>query len=61
VLPEVLHFVKEYNVLVYGLILMGVVIFFPEGLFPGIREIFRSKKKASSEEVGLRKIEQWNG
>lgn len=35
-LPEVLHAVKEYNVLVYGFILMVVLIFFPKGLFPAI-------------------------
>jgi len=36
-LPEVLHSVKEYNVLVYGFILMAVLMFFPKGLFPAIR------------------------
>ncbi|MDO9110889.1 MAG: branched-chain amino acid ABC transporter permease [Desulfatirhabdiaceae bacterium] len=35
-LPEVLHAVKEYNVLVYGFILMAVLMFFPKGLFPAI-------------------------
>jgi len=35
-LPEVLHAVKEYNVLIYGAILMVVLIFFPEGLLPGM-------------------------
>jgi branched-chain amino acid transport system permease protein len=35
-LPEVLHGVKEYNVLVYGFILMAVLMFFPKGLFPAI-------------------------
>jgi branched-chain amino acid transport system permease protein len=33
-LPEFLHVVKEYNVLVYGFILMVVLMFFPKGLFP---------------------------
>ena len=36
-LPEILHGVKEYNVLVYGFILMAVLMFFPKGLFPAIR------------------------
>jgi len=36
-LPEVLHGVKEYNVLVYGFILMAVLMFFPKGLFPAGR------------------------
>ena len=35
-LPEILHSVKEYNVLVYGFILMAVLMFFPKGLFPAI-------------------------
>lgn len=43
-LPEVLHAVKEYNVLIYGLILMIVLIFFPQGLFPGIMEVLAKKK-----------------
>jgi ABC-type branched-subunit amino acid transport system permease subunit len=38
-LPEILHGVKEYNVLVYGFILMAVLMFFPEGLFPAIRSV----------------------
>ncbi|MBI5589908.1 MAG: branched-chain amino acid ABC transporter permease [Deltaproteobacteria bacterium] len=36
-LPEILHGVKEYNVLVYGFILMTVLMFFPKGLFPAMR------------------------
>jgi len=35
-LPEVLHGVKEYNVLVYGFILMAVLMYFPKGLFPAL-------------------------
>ena len=38
-LPEILHGAKEYNVLVYGFILMAVLMFFPKGLFPAIRTI----------------------
>ena len=43
-LPEVLHAVKEYNVLIYGLILMIVLIFFPQGLFPAIAGVFAKRK-----------------
>ena len=39
-LPEVLHAFLEYNVLMYGLILMGVLVFFPRGLFPAIAGAF---------------------
>jgi branched-chain amino acid transport system permease protein len=44
ILPEVLHAVKEYNVLVYGLILMVVLVFFPQGLFPGIAGAFAKRR-----------------
>jgi branched-chain amino acid transport system permease protein len=44
-LPEALHAVKEYNVLVYGLILMGVLVFFPHGLVTGIAEVLRKREK----------------
>jgi branched-chain amino acid transport system permease protein len=58
-LPEVLHVVKEYNVLIYGLILMGVLIFYPQGLFPGIQEMIRKRKTApdefSQKSFGVRK------
>jgi branched-chain amino acid transport system permease protein len=48
VLPEALHAVKEYNVLVYGLILMGVLVFFPHGLLTGIAGILRKREKGVS-------------
>ncbi|MCJ7495075.1 MAG: branched-chain amino acid ABC transporter permease [Deltaproteobacteria bacterium] len=44
VLPEILHAAKEYNVLIYGIILMVVLIFFPQGLFPGIARVFQKRK-----------------
>jgi branched-chain amino acid transport system permease protein len=43
-LPELLHAVKDYNVLIQGLILTGVLVFFPEGLFPGILEAWRKRR-----------------
>jgi len=45
VLPEVLHAVKEYNVLVYGTILMVALVFFPQGLFPGVAGFLGKKKE----------------
>jgi branched-chain amino acid transport system permease protein len=45
-LPEVLHAVQEYNVLIYGLILMAVLVFFPRGLFPGIAGVFAKRRTA---------------
>jgi branched-chain amino acid transport system permease protein len=50
-LPEALHAVKEYNVLVYGLILMGVLVFFPHGLLTGIAGILWKREKRVSVEV----------
>jgi len=44
ILPEILHAAKEYNVLIYGIILMVVLIFFPQGLFPGIARVFQRRK-----------------
>ncbi len=46
VLPEVLQEVKDYSVLVYGVILMGVMVFFPQGLFPGIAGVIRKRSDA---------------
>jgi len=55
ILPELLHAVKEYNVLVYGLILMVVLLFFPRGLFPGVVAIlYKRKKEAQPGIVALR-------
>ena len=36
-LPQVLHFFEDYKDLVYGLILMGILIFSPEGLIGFLR------------------------
>jgi len=52
ILPEVLHAVKEYNVLVYGLILMVVLVFFPQGLFPGIAGAFANRRTKNPSDSG---------
>ena len=44
ILPEVLDIVKEYNVLVYGAVLMVVLVFFPEGLLPGLKGLLKERK-----------------
>jgi hypothetical protein len=56
-LPEVLHAVKEYNVLVYGFILMVVLMFFPMGLFPAIRSFSVSviRKRTSTRRLSKSK------
>ena len=48
ILPEALHAVKEYNVLVYGLILMGVLVFLPHGLLTGVAAILGKREKGVS-------------
>jgi branched-chain amino acid transport system permease protein len=51
-LPEILHAMRDYALLLYGLILMGVLVFFPEGLLPGLVKLWserRSKKFLVSE------------
>lgn len=48
ILPEFLHAVKEFNVLIYGLILVVIMVFFPQGLFPGVISALR--KKGTAEE-----------
>jgi branched-chain amino acid transport system permease protein len=55
ILPEALHAVREYNVLVYGLILMGVLVFFPHGLVTGIADALkkgRSRGAAGTQKLG---------
>ena len=52
-LPEVLHVVKEYNILIYGLVLMIVLIFFPEGLLPGLAKIFGKRKTVNLPEKDI--------
>jgi branched-chain amino acid transport system permease protein len=44
-LPEVLHAMRDYALLLYGVILMGALVFFPEGLLPGLAKLW-SKRRA---------------
>ena len=46
-LPEVLHGFAEYEMVVFGLILMGVMIFMPQGLTRGFIELFQRYRKKS--------------
>jgi branched-chain amino acid transport system permease protein len=51
-LPEVLHAMRDYALLLYGVILMGALVFFPEGLLPGLVKLWsqwRSKRILVSE------------
>lgn len=44
-LPEVLHGFAEYEMIVFGLILMGVMIFMPQGLTRGLLDIYEHSRK----------------
>lgn len=44
-LPEVLHALREYALLLYGIILMGALVFFPEGLLPGLVKLIAQRGK----------------
>ena len=46
-LSEVLHVIEKFNVVALGLILMLVMIFFPEGLIPGLLKRRRSQVQSS--------------
>lgn len=45
-LPEVLHGLRDYALLLYGVILMGVLVFFPRGLLPGLSGIWKGRREA---------------
>ena len=47
-LPEVLHGFAEYEMIVFGLILMVVMIFMPQGLTRGILDIYEQARKKKS-------------
>jgi branched-chain amino acid transport system permease protein len=44
-LPEVLHILRDYALLLYGLILMGVLVFLPEGLLPGLIKLWFARRR----------------
>ena len=46
-LSEALHIMEKFNVVTQGLILMLVMIFFPEGLIPGILNYFSGQKSSN--------------
>ena len=45
-LPEVLHGFAEYEMIIFGTILMVVMIFMPQGLTRGIMDIVRTARRA---------------
>ncbi|MBF0377387.1 MAG: branched-chain amino acid ABC transporter permease [Desulfamplus sp.] len=47
-LPEVLHSFEEYEMIIFGLILMVVMIFMPQGLTRGLIDIYEHSRKNSN-------------
>ena len=47
-LPEWLHVFAEYEMVVYGLLLMVIMIFLPQGLTRGVLDLFAQRHLASS-------------
>ncbi len=48
ILPEYLRAFKDFDILIYGVILMAILLFMPEGLFKGLTVLVsRLKKKLS--------------
>lgn len=41
ILPQLLHMVKEYNIITFGAILIFVLMFFPKGLVFGLADVYR--------------------
>jgi len=56
-MPELLHQFDDWYVLIYGLILMGVLVFSPQGLVPAILSLpflkKRAKTKQSFQAIGI--------
>ena len=50
-LPELLHRFEDLHVLLYGLTLMGVLVFLPEGLLPALISFRLSRRVPSNEAV----------
>lgn len=49
-LPELLVVFEDYEMLIYGGILMGVMIFMPQGLFVGLSQLIKRKKMAEADQ-----------
>ncbi len=51
ILPEVLHVFSEYDVIVFGIILIVVMIFMPQGLTCGILDAWKKSKRIAKKRV----------
>jgi branched-chain amino acid transport system permease protein len=45
-LSEILHVMEKFNVVVMGLLLILVMMFFPSGLLPGLLELVKGKRES---------------
>ena len=54
IMPLLLHYASgEHEVIAYGLLLMAIMIFMPEGLVSGTAEVLRRRRQARSEKAGV--------
>ncbi len=54
ILPEILHVFAEYDVIVFGIILIVVMIFMPQGLTCGVLDVWKkSKRLARKRTLGI--------
>jgi branched-chain amino acid transport system permease protein len=60
-LPEVLHRVEDFHVLLYGLILTGVLVFCPQGLVPTLLRLGRAGIHAKSRRVAGKPVSPSTG
>jgi branched-chain amino acid transport system permease protein len=45
ILPEYLRAFQDYDILIYGSILLLIMVFLPKGLFVGIFDLVKKRKK----------------
>jgi branched-chain amino acid transport system permease protein len=50
IIPEVLRVVKDFDILIYGLILMLIIIFMPQGMIALIYRAFRTHRRTATVE-----------
>ena len=59
VLPEVLRFLDDWRLVIYGLLLLCIILFRPTGLFGGHEFAFLHLKTGGVIQVGIRQIAEW--
>jgi branched-chain amino acid transport system permease protein len=52
-LPELLVVFEDYEVLIFGAILMLIMIFWPQGIAGGLRDLWQSRRSLLGREGGV--------